>query len=107
MLLSEEIIKMAKSMELKQLLEAKKRSDLNDYSTKNRILSDLLNKNPSQFKIDSELNAKYVGITHTPTGFKIHAPRKLVPPGIEVKFNEAAKNKKYNGERSRQGSASQ
>lgn len=68
MLLSEEIIKLAKSMELKQLLEAKKRSDLNDYSSKNRILSDLLNNKPSEFKIDSELNAKYVGITHTPRG---------------------------------------
>ena len=94
-------------MELKQLLEAKKRSDINDYSGKNRILADLLNKLPSQFRIDSELNAKYVGITHTPTGFKIHAPRKLVPPGIEVKFNEAAKNKKSHGRGSEQGSASQ
>lgn len=68
---------------LDQLIEAKKRSDYQDYDTKTKILADLLRKHPNDFKVDSELNQKYVGITHKPTGFKIHAPRKIVPRNIE------------------------
>jgi hypothetical protein len=82
-LLSDNIIKLAKSLELKRLIEAKKKSDNNDYEGKNKILSDLMTKHPSQFKVDSELNSKYIGLTHKPSGFKIHAPRMLVPVGVE------------------------
>lgn len=82
-LLSDNIIKLAKSLELKRLIEAKKKSDNNDYAGKNKILADLMDKHPSQFKVDSELNGKYIGLTHKPSGFKIHAPRMLVPVGIE------------------------
>lgn len=99
------MIKLAKSMELQQLLEAKKRSDVSDYTSKNRILSDLLHKSPGQFKIDSDLNSKYVGLTHTPSGFRIHAPRKIIPPGIETNFNEIKKTKKEKGVRSSKLSA--
>lgn len=77
------IFKLAKSMELKKLIEAKKFSDNRNYPAKNNILSELLRKHPDQFKVDSELNAKYVGITHKPSGFKIHTKRKLIPEGIE------------------------
>jgi hypothetical protein len=88
-LLSDNIVKLAKSLELTRLIEAKKKSDNNDYDGKNRILADLLRNNPRQFKIDSVLDAKYVGLTHKPTGFKIHAPRTLVPVGIEQSINKA------------------
>lgn len=81
--LSNYILKVAKSIQLKKLIEAKERSDKNDYSGKNRIIGELLNTYPKQFKIDSYLNQKYVGLTHKPTGFKIHAPRMLIPAGIE------------------------
>jgi hypothetical protein len=77
------LIKLAKSIQLQKLIEAKERSDKNDYSSKNRILGELLNTYPKQFKVDSALNQKYVGLTHKPTGFRIHAPRKLIPEGIE------------------------
>ena len=101
------MVKLAKSMELKQLLEAKKRSDINDYATKNSILAELLHKSPGQFKIDSELNSKYVGLTHTPTGFRIHAPRRIIPSGIETQFNEPTKNKKEKGVRGGNRAAAQ
>jgi hypothetical protein len=84
-LLPDSIVKLAKSLELKKLIEAKKRSDVGDYSAKNRILKDVLNSSPNQFKVDSKLNEKYVGITHTPTGFKIHTKRNLIPSNIEYK----------------------
>jgi hypothetical protein len=75
--------KIGKSLELQKLIEAKKRSDVNDYAGKNRILAELLNKHPKQFKVDSDLNQQYVGITHKPSGFRIHTQRKLIPTGIE------------------------
>jgi len=80
--------KQAKSLELTKLIEAKKQSDVGNYRQKNKILGGLLHNVPDQFKVDSILNAKYTGITHTPSGFKIHVPRRLVPPGIEKIYNE-------------------
>jgi hypothetical protein len=88
MLLPGYIIKLAKSLELKQLLEAKKRSDKNDYRGKNEILSALLKKHPDQFRVDQLLNDKYVGITHKPSGFKIHTTRSLIPTGIEHSYSK-------------------
>lgn len=82
--------KIAKSMELTRLIEAKKLSDQRNYAAKNAILADLLNKHPKQFKVDSQLNEKYVGITHKPSGFKIHTQRKLIPAGIEKNEQRSA-----------------
>jgi 8-oxo-dGTP pyrophosphatase MutT (NUDIX family) len=93
-LLSDNIIKLAKSLELKRLIEAKKKSDNNDYDGKNKILSDLMRKHPNQFKVDSVLDSKYVGLTHKPSGFKIHAPRMLVPVGIENNMQKRAKQER-------------
>lgn len=78
-----ELFKTAKSIELQKLLEAKRRSDSSDYEGKHKVLADLLRKYPTNFKVDSEVNNKYVGITHKPSGFKIHAPRKIIPDNIE------------------------
>ena len=80
------LYKIAKSLELKKLLEAKKYSDQHDYGKKNDILKALLEKKPSEFVVDSSLNRKYIGLTHKPTGFRIHAPRTLIPIGIEHKY---------------------
>lgn len=82
-LLPDHILKIAKSLELKKLIEAKKHSDKNEYGKKDEILKELLSKKPEQFKVDSILNNKFVGLTHKPTNFKIHAPRTLIPIGIE------------------------
>jgi hypothetical protein len=84
-LLSPDIVKIAKSLQLKKLIEAKKFSDKNEYGSKNTILAELLSKYPKEFKVDQILNNNYVGLTHKPSGFKIHAPRTLIPVGIENK----------------------
>jgi hypothetical protein len=86
--------KEAKSVQIQKLIEAKKLSDQNKYNEKNTILSDLLKKYPKEFKVDSLLNNNYVGLTHKPSGFKIHAPRTLIPIGIEKKYNNADSSKK-------------
>ena len=82
-LLSRNIIKIAKSIQLKKLIAAKQHSDRNEYGKKNTLLAELLKKYPQEFKIDSGAGSKYVGLTHKPSGFKIHAPRTLIPIGIE------------------------
>jgi len=88
MLLPSHIIKLAKSIELKRLIAAKKLSDKNDYVGKNTILRELLQEYPDQFRVDQLLNDKYVGITHKPSGFKIHTTRSLIPTGIEHNYTK-------------------
>jgi hypothetical protein len=71
--------KTAKSKILKDLLEAKELSDKRDFVHKNELLRKLVTEHPKQFKVDSHLNSAYVGLTHKPTGFKIHAQKKIIP----------------------------
>lgn len=78
------LVKLAKSHALNQLIEAKKLSDKNDYGGKHEILKSLMAKYPKQFEVDSDVaNGKYVGLLHKPSGFKIHAPRMLIPMDVE------------------------
>jgi hypothetical protein len=62
---------------LADLKRAKAESDRRNYSAKNRILSKLIQQHPGEFKIDSA-HRGMVGLTHRPTGFRIHAPRAMV-----------------------------
>ena len=69
-------------MELKQLIKAKKMSDESDYVHKNELIRKMLIKNPEAFRVDSRLNREYVGLTHIKSGFKIHAPKSIVPSSL-------------------------
>jgi 8-oxo-dGTP pyrophosphatase MutT (NUDIX family) len=82
------LVKIAKSYALKQLIEAKRLSDKNDYAGKNEILGSLMLKYPKQFKVDSVTNDKYVGLTHKPSGFRIHAPKMLIPLNVEKRMTQ-------------------
>lgn len=93
------IIKIAKSLQLKKLIEAKRFSDKREYGSKNTLISELLTKYPKEFKVDQILNNKYVGITHEPSGFKIHAPRNLIPVGIENIHYESKQSLRHGNER--------
>ncbi len=55
-----------------RLREAKERSDRGDMVGKNRILADMVAADPRAFTVDSP-GEKYPGLTHTGTGFQIHA----------------------------------
>ena len=68
--------------DLHLLLRAKQMSDQRNYHEKNKILRNLLVDKPEDFVIDSDLNRKFVGITHVPTSFKVHAPRDIIPSSI-------------------------
>lgn len=66
-----------------RLLEAKSHSDRGDYSSKHRILRQMMEDNPADFTIDSEAG-DILGITHKPTGFRLHVPRIVAstPPSM-------------------------
>jgi hypothetical protein len=51
---------------------------MGDYSSKHRIVRQMLEDQPEAFKIDSQ-DGDILGITHLPTGFKMHVPRVIVP----------------------------
>jgi len=78
-----------KERALDNLLAAKKHSDNRQYKYKHEILALMLARNPKDFYIDSD-DGGIVGITHEPTKFKIHIPKKLVPSKVEKKIMPAS-----------------
>ena len=65
------------------LLLAKEKSDKGDYGGKYQILRTLVSDAPQDWKVDSESEGIY-GLTHNPTGFKMHAPRQILPQGTGI-----------------------
>lgn len=65
---------------LPRLLAAKQLSDVRNYAGKQAVMRALLLERPDEFYIDSE-QGNIVGITHR-NGFRIHLPRRTVPPNI-------------------------
>ena len=63
---------------LDQLQAAKAHSDRRDYGSKHRLIRNLMTERPDEFKIDSQ-EGDILGITHIPTGFRLHVPRLVVP----------------------------
>jgi hypothetical protein len=63
---------------LKGLLKAKERSDVKDYRSKTDTMRQLLREKPHEFEVDSDKD-DIVGLTHKPTKFKIHLPKKALP----------------------------
>lgn len=70
-----------------QLLRAKKHSDRGEFHQKKEIIRQLLKENPEQFIIDSR-QTHTVGLTHTPSRFKIHTLKSGLPE--EFKMLKAA-----------------
>ncbi len=57
---------------LSQLKAAKGHSDRGDMASKNKILTELVQADPTAFRVDSP-GKPYPGLTHTATNFRIHA----------------------------------
>jgi len=64
---------------VEQLSEAKAHSDRGDYSSKHRIIRQLMEDSPADFVVDSQ-EGDILGITHKPTGFRLHVPRIVATP---------------------------
>lgn len=75
---------------LKSLIEAKKLSDAGNYSKKHQALRKLMLDRPEEFTVDSP-DGPHPGITHTPTGFRIHVAREMIPPKVWNKKQEHEK----------------
>jgi hypothetical protein len=67
---------------LADLKKAKAYSDSKNYEEKHLILRKLIETAPADFMVDSEAS-DIVGITHTPTGFRMHLPKNILT-GLNV-----------------------
>lgn len=63
---------------VRDLIQAKKHSDRSEYPQKTEIVHRLLKDHPDQFFIDSRQQTT-VGLTHKPSGFKIHIRKSALP----------------------------
>jgi hypothetical protein len=66
------------------LHKAKEYSDRGDYAAKTHILRKMIQEKPGDWVVDSE-KLDTVGLTHTPTGFKIHMKKEAYPSTIPQK----------------------
>lgn len=62
---------------LEQLLAAKAHSDKGQYAAKAEVLRKMMSESPQDFMVDSAKGGIY-GLTHIPTGFRIHLPKEQV-----------------------------
>lgn len=60
---------------LDRLREAKARSDRGDMAGKRSVLRGLVKDTPGEWDVEDDGKTKYPGLTHRPTGFRIHATR--------------------------------
>jgi hypothetical protein len=67
---------------LPQLQTAKKESDRGHYIEKHRILEQLMRQRPDDWIVD-DASGKYFGVTHVPTGFRLHAPKEIIPLSLK------------------------
>lgn len=65
---------------LRELKQAKEHSDNKQYKDKAGVMRGLLTAHTDDFFVDSELNKNIVGVTHIPTGFRMHLLRQDIPP---------------------------
>lgn len=79
---------------LHKLLQAKKHSDKSNYTQKTEIVRNLLIERPNEFYIDSRQSAT-VGLTHRPTGFKIHLRKGALPFEFLEKENKPKEKVAY------------
>jgi hypothetical protein len=74
--------KAAASDTLMALLAAKAESDAARYRAKHQIMRNLMKSTPADFTIDSDNGRGIVGVTHTPTGFRMHLPSGIIPADV-------------------------
>ena len=66
-----------KKSDVRAMRQAKVHSDKREYEAKHRIMRGLIMSAPNEFIIDSEQDG-ILGITHTPSGFRMHLPRNVL-----------------------------
>jgi len=89
-------VEVAEHPDLQQLLVAKAFSDKGNYVAKNRYLSQLMRRDTDAFIIDSDDGKGIVGVTHKPTGFRIHMLKSHVDKDV-LKYNNMSQQTKKAG----------
>lgn len=69
---------------LPQLQQAKAHSDVKDYRQKSLLIRQLMDERPDDWLIDSDDGKGIVGVTHVPTGFKLHLRKDKVSPAVTM-----------------------
>lgn len=64
-----------------RLLEAKRLSDRGHFRAKHDIVRAMLQEQPDAWRVDSQFR-DVVGLTHQPTGFRLHMPQRQLPAGF-------------------------
>lgn len=67
---------------LHSLLEAKRESDRKNFKAKHDIMRKLIAMKPVEFTVDDNSHKELVGITHQPTGFRMHLPKSVLPTSM-------------------------
>lgn len=57
-----------------------------EYKKKTAIMAAALARYPDEFIVDQD--GRMSGITHIPTGFRIHVPREVIPPQVKRVFSQ-------------------
>jgi hypothetical protein len=70
------------------LLEAKRHSDAKRYDIKNRYIRQNMRRDPDAWIVDSDDGKGIVGVTHLPTGFRLHMMKSVVDPDV-LKYHNA------------------
>lgn len=65
-----------------RLHAARNASDQGYMVRKALLLSALMRENPGDWIVDSDPREPYPGVTHVPTGYRFHAPQRIIPPQL-------------------------
>ena len=80
----------ASSPDLPDLKQAKQHSDDEDYRRKNILLRTMMQADPDSWVVDSDDGNGIVGLTHTPTNFRIHMPKDRVYHKVLLRAQQQA-----------------
>lgn len=80
---------------LPALRAAKEHSDAGDYSMKHKLIRQNMRRHADDWSIDSDDGKGIVGVTHIPTGFRLHMPKGIVDPDV-LRYHNAAQPKPMN-----------
>jgi hypothetical protein len=74
--------------DMRALMQARKHSAQakEEYKKKTAIMAAALARYPEEFIVDQD--GRMSGITHLPTGFRIHVPKEIIPQGVKRVFQE-------------------
>ena len=77
---------------LPALRAAKEHSDAGDYSMKHKLIRQNMRRHADDWSIDSDDGKGIVGVTHIPTGFRLHMPKGIVDPAV-LRYHNATQPK--------------